>query len=134
MASVVGGAGIFAARATLTVFLAGAFTAAFVASFRVGAFATFAGADFFTAAFFAIFRAGRFAVFTGVAFAGAAFLATAFLAVAFFVIANSACAAFFAAQRFFVASEMAFLPAAESFRLGFGGSGVAFDVVLGLTQ
>jgi hypothetical protein len=37
-------------------------------------------------------------------------------------------AASFAAQRFFKAATIAALPAAESFRLGFDVSGVAFDV------
>ena len=48
---------------------------------------------------------------------------------AFFTAAFFACfAAWNAAHRFLVAATIAFLPAAESFRLGFGGSGVALDV------
>ena len=85
-------------------------------------------AAFFTGAFFVTLRAEGSIVLTGAAFTGANLFATVFLAVAFFAIASSAFAvALFVAQRFFIASEMAFLPAAESFRFGFDGSGVAFD-------
>lgn len=76
------------------------------------------GAAFFAGAFFATARAEAFAAFNGAAFVGVALLAMDGPAFA---------AAFFAGQRFFVASEMAFLPAAESLRFGLEGSGTVFD-------
>ena len=98
---------------------------------------------------FTAFLTGRF-VFAGVGFFGATFctatLGAAFLTVflaavagavffraVFFGTAGSAFSACFAAawnaaHRFLVAAAMAFLPAADSFRLGFEASGVAFDV------
>jgi len=73
------------------------------------------------------------------AFAVGAFT-VAFLTATFFrapVLAATACVVFvapadsarFSAQRFFVAATIAALPARLSFRLGFGASGVTFDVV-----
>lgn len=60
-------------------------------------------------------------VFFFAAFAGAAFFTAAFLRAIFFGTA----AARFKAHRFFTAATIAFLPAAESFRLAFGASGLA---------
>jgi hypothetical protein len=64
-------------------------------------------------------------------FVGGAFTAVLIRAI-FFGTAGSRFSASFAtwnaAHRFLVAATMAFLPAAESFRLGVDGSGVAFDV------
>jgi hypothetical protein len=53
-------------------------------------------------------------------------VAATFFRAIFFGAAFSASARF-SAHRFLVAAMIAFLPAAESFRLGFDGSGVAFD-------
>src|ERR1035438_5029082 len=68
-----------------------------------------------------------FAGFAGTFFAG--FLAAFFCFVVFFVPAGCsfAASARLSAQRRFVASEMARLPAALIFRLGFAGSGLAAD-------
>ena len=57
----------------------------------------------------------------------AVFLATAFRVAAFLAPAGCASAARLSAQRRFEASEMARLPAALIFRLGFTGSGPAVD-------
>jgi hypothetical protein len=86
-----------------------------------------AGAVFFAAAFligvpfFAAFVGAFTAVFLWAAFfrAGASFFPAADFALA---------AAFCKRHRFFVAAMIAFLPAALSFRLGFEGSRLAFDV------
>jgi hypothetical protein len=104
--------------------LAGAFTVAFFAgacfaTFRLGAFAAFTEAFF--AGAFGTFRAGAFTAFCGVP---ATFFAAVFFATAG---ASFLAAGRFAAHRFFVASEMAFLPAAETFRFGFEGSGLACE-------
>src|ERR1035438_7547748 len=68
-----------------------------------------------------------FAGFAGTFFAG--FLSAFFCFVVFFVPAGCsfAASARLSAQRRFVASEMARLPAALIFRLGFAGSGLAAD-------
>jgi hypothetical protein len=70
--------------------------------------------------FFAAFVGAFTAVFLLAAFfrAGACFLAAADFALA---------AAFCKRHRFFVAAMIASLPVALSFRLGFEGSGLAFD-------
>src|SRR4030095_6936951 len=92
---------------------AGAFFAyrLFFGAADVAIAASLAGAlptPFLAGVFFATFRAGAF-----VAFFGAAFL------VAFFAIAGSGfAAAFFSAHLLFVASDMAFLPAALNLRFG----------------
>ena len=66
-----------------------------------------------------------FAGFAEVLFA--VFLATVFCVAAFLAPAGCAFAARLSAQRRFEASEMARLPAALIFRLGFAGSGPAVD-------
>jgi hypothetical protein len=70
---------------------------------------------------------GAFAAFFVAVFT-AAFFATVFFTAAFFVRAGAAfaAAARVAAHLFFVASEIAFRPAALSLRFGFDGSGLAF--------
>jgi len=75
----------------------------------------------FAATFFVAFREA----FTG-AFFVAVFLAARFLAT---VEVSAFFAAWNAAQRFFVASTMAFLPAALSFRFGLGAFGATGDEV-----
>ena len=60
----------------------------------------------------------------------AVFLATAFRVAAFLAPAGCASAVRLSAQRRFEASEMARLPAALIFRLGFAGSGLAADSVV----
>jgi hypothetical protein len=59
----------------------------------------------------------------------AAYLVLLFFTAAFFATAGAGflVSARFAAHLLFAASEIAFLPAAESFRFGFENSGVAFD-------
>jgi hypothetical protein len=71
------------------------------------------------AVFFAALAGAFFAVFLAVVFCVAAFLAPAGCAFA--------ASARLSAQRRFVASEMARLPAALIFRLGFAGSDLAAD-------
>ena len=83
---------------------------------------TFAGA-FFAGAFFATVRVKACSAFNGAAFFAAAFVTVAFLAMD----GPAFAAALFAAQRAFVASEMAFLPAAESVRFDLECSGTGFD-------
>src|ERR1035437_5373214 len=67
--------------------------------------------------FFAAFREAFTGAFFAAVFLAARFLTTVGVSVFF--------AAWNAAQRFLVASTMARLPAALSFRFGFGGSGAA---------
>src|ERR1017187_3695995 len=69
-----------------------------------------------TAAFFAVFRAAFTRAFLATFLAGACWGLAAFFA-----------AARFAAQRFFKAATIAALPAALSFRFGFGASGATGD-------
>jgi len=111
------------------------------AAILAGACAVVARADFFGAAFltaplvgafltvFFAFAVGAFAaIFLTAIFFRATFFGVAFLAAA-------GCVVFVApvdsartrAQRALVAAMIAFLPAADSFRFGFSGSGVGFD-------
>ena len=78
---------------------------------------------FFAGAFFPTVRVKACTAFNGAAFFAAAFVTVAILAMD----RPSFAAALFAAQRAFVASEMAFLPAAESVRFDLEGSVAGFD-------
>jgi len=79
--------------------------------------------DFFAGAFFATVRLKDCTAFNGAAFFAGAFVTVAILAMD----GPAFAAALFAAQRAFVASEMAFLPAAESVRFDLEGSVAGFD-------
>ncbi len=92
--------------------------AAIFAAFLAGAFATFAGADFLGVAFW---TTTFFATFAGEVFT-AAFLTRTFLAS---IGSGFAAAAFFAAQRFFVAATIRFMPSSLMRRFAFGRSGAA---------
>jgi hypothetical protein len=87
------------------------------AAYQAVAVAAASGA--FAALFFDFVTAGFLAVFTGASFAAARF------AVAFFAATGAVFAAWNAAQRFLVASEIAFRPAALILRFGFAASDVS---------